>query len=54
MLDVDLTQFSFEADVLQGKLSEINVHGMIFKDFFIDIGIPSDLSRANVELSIVR
>ena len=54
MLDIDLIQFSFEADVLQGKLSEINVHGMIFKDFFIDIGIPSDLSRANVELSIAR
>ena len=52
--DVALKKFSFETDFLQSKVSQIDIHGLVFKDYFIDIGIPSDLLSANTELLSFR
>lgn len=42
--------FSFETDFLSLQQPGHRIYGMPFDDYFIDIGIPSDLQRAEVEL----
>lgn len=43
--------FSFETDFLAKKHLRHTVYGMTFDDYFIDIGVPDDLQRAQTELS---
>lgn len=42
--------FSFESDFLSLQQPGHSIYGMPFDDYFIDIGIPSDLQRAELEL----
>jgi len=41
--------FSFEVDFLMPKLKTVQVFGLAFDQFFIDIGVPADLARAEQE-----
>ncbi len=44
-------QFSFETDFLEVYLQQLNVCGFTAPGYFIDIGVPSDYSRAQQELT---
>lgn len=46
--------FSFEKEYLYKKHSYEHIFGMSFDDYFIDIGIPLDLERAQTELMILK
>lgn len=41
--------FSFEKEILEAKTSELNIYGFPFNNYFIDIGIPSDFDKANID-----
>ncbi len=43
-------KFSFEKEVLEKYLDTEKIYGFVFRDYFIDIGIPEDYSRAQQEL----
>lgn len=43
-------RFSFEKDFMETKLDELNFGGLIQDNYFIDIGVPDDYERAQVEL----
>jgi D,D-heptose 1,7-bisphosphate phosphatase len=43
-------QFSFEQDFLIQNLSNLQPYGFVADDYFIDIGIPEDYKRAQIEL----
>jgi D-glycero-alpha-D-manno-heptose 1-phosphate guanylyltransferase len=47
-------RFSFEKAFLQKKHASESIFGMAFDDYFIDIGIPEDLQRAQTELLELR
>ena len=40
-------KFSFEQEILE---KENNIHGFIYDDYFVDIGIPEDYQKAKKEL----
>lgn len=42
-------RFSFEKDVLEKHLSDLQIQGKIFDNYFIDIGIPEDYKQAQVD-----
>jgi len=42
--------FSFEKDILETKLDKLNIGGFIRDNYFIDIGIPEDFIRAQIEM----
>ncbi len=42
-------KFSFEKDVLEKHLIDLNIHGTIFDNYFIDIGIPEDYEKAKID-----
>jgi len=44
------TKFSFEQDFLSKHLDSINSYAFISKDYFIDIGIPTDYQKAIIEI----
>jgi D-glycero-alpha-D-manno-heptose 1-phosphate guanylyltransferase len=44
-------KFSFEKDYLEKYYSLRRVYGLIQDNYFIDIGIPEDLNRAQIELA---
>lgn len=46
-------KFSFETVVLESQCKEGNLQGVVQDGFFIDIGIPDDYQRANVELPMI-
>lgn len=48
--DINLTTFSFEAEFLGSRQKFRTIYAMPFDDYFIDIGIPADLHRAQTEL----
>ncbi len=49
----DLPQkFSFEKDYLEGYFEKRKMYGLIQDEYFIDIGIPEDFERAQLELGI--
>lgn len=51
LLNMDLPEaFSFEKDFLEKKTAGNDLYGKIFDNYFIDIGIPEDYERAQVEL----
>lgn len=41
--------FSFEKDILESGLEHFNIAGFIQDGYFIDIGIPSDYEKANID-----
>lgn len=43
-------KFSFETDVLERYVARLKMYGFVSKGYFIDIGIPADYSRAQIEL----
>ena len=43
-------KFSFETDVLNRSARKGFIHGFVFDNYFIDIGIPDDYALANREL----
>jgi len=40
-------KFSFEKDVMEAHINDIPFYGCIQDNYFIDIGIPSDIEKAN-------
>jgi len=44
-------KFSFEKEVLQPLAPERILRGMVFRDYFIDIGVPDDYFRAQREFA---
>lgn len=44
-------RFSFEKDFLERYSSEVLIHGMICKQYFIDIGIPADYEKAQTDFA---
>ena len=45
------SRFSFEKDYLEKYFSQRRIYGLVQNQYFIDIGIPEDFSRANQELA---
>jgi D-glycero-alpha-D-manno-heptose 1-phosphate guanylyltransferase len=43
-------KFSFEKDLLEKCVDDLILNGIVFQDYFIDIGIPEDYARAQTEL----
>lgn len=44
-------KFSFEKDIMESHIGDINIYGCPQDNYFIDIGIPSDFEKANVDFS---
>lgn len=42
-------KFSFEKEILESKLRILKVYGFETNGYFIDIGIPSDYEKANID-----
>ncbi len=52
-LDLDLPEkFSFEKDYLEIYCNNQKMMGLIQDEYFIDIGIPEDLEKANIQFEI--
>jgi D-glycero-alpha-D-manno-heptose 1-phosphate guanylyltransferase len=50
-LEENLPQkFSFEKDYLEKLYSQRRMYGLLQNEYFIDIGIPEDYARAQLEL----
>jgi D-glycero-alpha-D-manno-heptose 1-phosphate guanylyltransferase len=43
-------RFSFETEVMEKGVQHLNIHASLHKNYFIDIGIPQDYERANMEM----
>jgi D-glycero-alpha-D-manno-heptose 1-phosphate guanylyltransferase len=48
--NLNLSTFSLETDYLMIDTVNKNIYGKIFENYFIDIGIPADYLKANLEL----
>lgn len=48
------SKFSFETDVLSPYIDEIKPAAFVCDGYFLDIGVPEDLDRAQVELARCR
>lgn len=44
-------KFSFEKDIMESHIGDVNIYGCPQDNYFIDIGIPSDFEKANVDFS---
>lgn len=42
-------EFSFEKDFIEKYFNEINSYGYVSNEYFIDIGIPEDYYKANID-----
>ncbi|HNY54132.1 MAG TPA: D-mannose-1-phosphate guanyltransferase, partial [Chitinophagales bacterium] len=42
-------KFSFEKDILEKHLHDLQIQGTVFDNYFIDIGIPEDYEKAKVD-----
>lgn len=52
-LSFDLPEkFSFEKDIMEAHLHDMEIYGRDFDNYFIDIGIPSDFEKANKDFSL--
>ena len=47
-------RFSFEKDVMESQLQNIRIFGLKQNHYFIDIGIPSDFEKANLDFSTTQ
>lgn len=53
--NLDLPEFfSFEKEILEGRTTQLQIFGMPFDKYFIDIGIPSDFEKANQDFANKR
>lgn len=43
--------FSFEEDILKKFYGSERIYGVSYYDYFVDIGVPFDYARANIELA---
>lgn len=43
-------KFSFENDVMESYIKDLAIYGCQQDNYFIDIGIPSDFEKANIDL----
>lgn len=43
-------KFSFEKDIMEAKVNSLNMHALLCKGYFIDIGIPEDYNQAKIDL----
>ncbi|MDD4274330.1 MAG: nucleotidyltransferase family protein [Desulfobacter postgatei] len=46
-------KFSFETEVLQRRFSDNYFHALICANYFIDIGIPDDYRKANIDFKVL-
>lgn len=46
-------KFSFEKDYLEAFVSEQKFYGKVFRDYFIDIGIPEDYQKAQEDFKLL-
>jgi D-glycero-alpha-D-manno-heptose 1-phosphate guanylyltransferase len=44
------SKFSFEDDFLKVYTEKIPIYGLIYDEYFIDIGIPQDYEKSQIEL----
>lgn len=42
-------KFSFEKEVMESQLTALGIYGFVQDTYFIDIGIPSDFEKANID-----
>lgn len=42
-------KFSFEQEILETKLDILPIYGHTFDNYFIDIGVPTDFEKANID-----
>ena len=42
-------KFSFEKDILEKHLNDLQIKGTVFDNYFIDIGIPEDYNKAQAD-----
>ena len=49
LMKIGKEKFSFETDVLQKMANKENIFAFVSSGYFIDIGIPEDYSRANID-----
>ncbi len=43
------SKFSFEDDFLKVYTEKIPIYGLIYDEYFIDIGIPQDYNKSQIE-----
>ena len=43
-------KFSLESDVLECSGNSIDIGALVFRDYFVDIGVPEDYAKAQIEL----
>ena len=46
-------KYSFEQEVLEKHIGDIEIYGKQFDNYFIDIGIPEDYSKANQDFEAI-
>ncbi|HBL10902.1 MAG TPA: D-glycero-D-manno-heptose 1-phosphate guanosyltransferase [Cyanobacteria bacterium UBA11162] len=46
-------QFSFEEDFLKPYSNQIKIYGFISSNYFIDIGIPEDYKKSQIQLPLI-
>jgi len=51
LIKTDKVKFSFETEVLQKMASKADLFAFVSTGYFIDIGIPEDYSKANIDFS---
>lgn len=49
LINIGKEKFSLETDVLQKSVNNSNLYGFPSSGYFIDIGIPEDYSKANID-----
>ena len=47
-------KFSFEKEVLEKQYNKLNFYGLSYNSYFIDIGVPEDYSRAQLEFPLIK
>jgi D-glycero-alpha-D-manno-heptose 1-phosphate guanylyltransferase len=45
------SKFSFEKGILQTEYLKNNMYGFVYDNYFIDIGIPEDYAKANIDFN---
>lgn len=51
LLPVHTEKFSLESEVLQKKVGTAAIYGFVSSVYFIDIGIPEDFAKANIDFN---
>lgn len=51
ILNIPREKFSFEKDILENYYAQKNICAFVSDGYFIDIGVPEDYSRANLEFT---